>query len=286
MELARLSPLNPFAILEVPLDATHEAVRSAFLSATKRYHPNRFALEAPETVEAANELFLLIRRAYGQLADDSKRRVLSQRLGSGTGPLAQEAQAASPNPSRAQGTQPPLAPLPEAPPRGAPKPAAPRSLTPPTVRTRTPIAGVPVKHARAYTPALGTAPPPVPAASPPVSPTTGRTHDEVRAILESAKNRPQRFEQAVALIVKRELPAAREILAKLVAEDPQAKRFRVQLLHVTALQLETTDRLDEALRELERAAALDPEADDVQRDLKRLRDKKGRGGFFSKLFGH
>src|SRR5262249_41514392 len=78
VELARLSELNEFAILAIGPEAGREQVRSAFLALTKKYHPARFARESPDTVEIANEVFLVIRKAYATLIDDNRRRTKAE----------------------------------------------------------------------------------------------------------------------------------------------------------------------------------------------------------------
>src|SRR5688572_17156625 len=44
-ELARMQSPSPFDVLRVPPSASGEAVRTAFLTAAKKYHPTRFARE-------------------------------------------------------------------------------------------------------------------------------------------------------------------------------------------------------------------------------------------------
>jgi Tfp pilus assembly protein PilF len=128
---------------------------------------------------------------------------------------------------------------------------------------------------------------PAGAAPPPqkVSPQTGRSSAEVRALLESAKTRSQRFELAVRHMQKGRVREARVILNQLVGEDPQSRRFRVKLYHAMALELRGDGKLDEAIRELDRAVALDPDAHDVADLLKKVTAERGRGGIFSKIFG-
>jgi curved DNA-binding protein CbpA len=82
-ELTRLQALNPFQILNIPPDAGSDAVRDAFLKATKQFHPVRFARESAETRDLANEIFLVVRRAYSLLGDEERRRTLRARLARG-----------------------------------------------------------------------------------------------------------------------------------------------------------------------------------------------------------
>ena len=62
-ELDRLRNADPFTVLRVPPTADAERVRHAYLEATKRYHPNRFARENVELRDLAHEVFLCVRRA-------------------------------------------------------------------------------------------------------------------------------------------------------------------------------------------------------------------------------
>jgi len=317
MELTRLLPLNPFETLRLSSDATPEQIRAAFLAATKQYHPNRFARESAATVEAANEIFLLIRRAYGQLTDESKRQAWRMKLGRGSGPLPRSKRGleaapppvasltpalgmpivSAPAPRSIPPTQPPVGPPPTQPPVGPPPTARAPGTQPP--------AGPP-PQAAASSRAPGTQPPrgPAPSAAaaplvrprpptiqgPPApvkvaSPQTGRSSAEVRALLESAKTRSQRFDLAVRHVQKKRFREAKGILTQLVAEDPSSRRFRVKLYHAAALELQEEGKLDEAIRELERAVALDHEAHDVQDALRKALEQRGRGGIFSKIFG-
>src|SRR5262249_38178475 len=115
---------------------------------------------------------------------------------------------AAPPPKAIPPTQPPAGPLPKAPtattartlgtqpPRGAAPSAAPPLVAPAAVRAR---------------PATTQGPPaPVKAASP----QTGRTSAEVRALLESAKTRSQRFDLAVRHIQKKSYREAKNILGE------------------------------------------------------------------------
>jgi len=299
-ELARLSPLNPFETLRLSSDATPEQIRAAFLAATKQYHPNRFARESPSTVEAANEIFLLIRRAYGQLTDESKRQAWRMKLGRGSGPLptSKRGLEAAPPPVATPSLTPALGtPIVAAPPPRPIAPTQPPAGPPPAAPPAAPTARAPATQPPSGAPPL-VAPAPAPAARPrsptvqgppapvkPASPQTGRSSAEVRALLESAKTRSQRFDLAVRHIQKKRYREAMNILGQLAAEDPSSRRFRVKLYHATALELIEEGKLDEGIRELERAVALDHEAHDVQEALRKAQEQRGRGGIFSKIFG-
>src|SRR5262249_15240389 len=79
-ELARLKGLNPFQILNLPTDSGSEAIRGAFLKATKQFHPVRFARERAEPRTLANEISLFVPRASSQLGDEERRRALRGRI--------------------------------------------------------------------------------------------------------------------------------------------------------------------------------------------------------------
>jgi len=250
-DLARLQPLNPFQVLDLGLDADHEAVRRAFIALTKRYHPARFARESPETVDVANELFLIIHKSYAQLSDNRRRRAWRERIAAAAGtahvrrptpmpmPLAPPAE-----PMRAQATSPSVRP------RAAPAPPSP-------------------------------SPPVAPAAL--VSPTTGRTTEQVRVLLDEARTRGQRFDLAARHVAQGRYAQARELLIKLCAEDPPSRRFRHKLHLASGLEHRDAGRSGEAVRELERAVALEAEPSEATEALKKL--QADRKGLFGKLFG-
>src|SRR5262249_40142569 len=155
-------------------EADGEAVRRAFLGMTKRYHPARYARESPDTVEVATELFLLVRRAYAQLSDDNRRRGYRERV-----------LAASRAIHVTSHVSPPPAPPAPPPARPAAQPRRAHGPRPPGL------------------PKPGTQPPPqLHSAPPPVSPTTGRTEEQVKALLDEARTRGQRFEQATRLLAR------------------------------------------------------------------------------------
>src|SRR4030095_7893178 len=89
-EFERLKFADPFLVLGVAPSADAPAIRWAFLELTKRYHPNRFAREPGDIRELANEVFLVIRRAYEVLSDEQRRRSWRERVASGrSGPATQ-----------------------------------------------------------------------------------------------------------------------------------------------------------------------------------------------------
>src|SRR5438552_11600630 len=79
-EMDRIRSADPFTVYRLTPLADVVDVRNAFLAATKRFHPNRFATASPEARDLANEVFLVYRRAYDQLTDDAKRKQWQDRL--------------------------------------------------------------------------------------------------------------------------------------------------------------------------------------------------------------
>jgi curved DNA-binding protein CbpA len=233
-ELTRLQLLDPFQVLAIAPDSGWEQVRAAYLAATKRYHPNRFARDAPELRDLATELFLVVRRAYAQLGDESRRQTWRARV---TAPAA--------------------------PPHRAARPMA-RASTPPA-----------------------TAPAPRRSTLAPTGGPPGRSASDARAFLDAAQTRGARYQQAGALLAEGKPGEARALLQKLALEDPQDRKIRRRLLHASGLEHLAAARLDEAVRDLERALLLGDEDETIARALVDARDRRqaGRGGIFSKLLG-
>ena len=118
--------------------------------------------------------------------------------------------------------------------------------------------------------------------APPTTP-PGRSPEDVQALLESARTRGQRFEEALRLLAQGIYHEAREALHKITAEDPQSRRYRVALHLAWGLEYREAGDRDKAIRELERAVALDPECTEAVDALRKLQEK--RGGILGKLFG-
>lgn len=58
----------PLAAFGLTAGADVAALRAAFMTLCKRYHPAKYARFAPTTVRLANEVFLVMRRAHDDLA--------------------------------------------------------------------------------------------------------------------------------------------------------------------------------------------------------------------------
>src|SRR5262249_37691533 len=246
-ELTRLGAGNPFQGRGMPPFASGDAVRSAFLAAAKRFHPTLFALQTPEARELSNEVFLLIRRAYGELLDDERRKIWRDRV-TGTAPVPKvdPTKADPPKveaPPRPEAPKAPAAARPEAPPDPArrPLPRPPRGLPPPQPKR------------------------------------------DVKDLLEQVRTRPQRIEDALQQLRKGRFRQAREALHLIAAEDPQNKRVRTYLHFAWGMEHRENGNLDEAARELERSLKLDPKFAEAEKALREL--GKGKKGLFSKIFG-
>jgi len=72
-KLEELEGADLFRRLQLEHDAGTSAIRAAFLSATKAFHPSRFARRPDDARELANEVFLLIKAAYKELSTETGR---------------------------------------------------------------------------------------------------------------------------------------------------------------------------------------------------------------------
>jgi tetratricopeptide (TPR) repeat protein len=130
-DLRRLGGADPFAALGVGYEVSAVEVRAAFLRATKDYHPNRFARRDREVVRLANEVFLLIKEAYGRIADDERRARELDRLGRGRAAAGAEVATAKAAAAKGKAAAPAPRAAEAAPPRTrARSPAVPRVRAP------------------------------------------------------------------------------------------------------------------------------------------------------------
>lgn len=104
-------------------------------------------------------------------------------------------------------------------------------------------------------------------------------------MLEAAKTRNQRFDDAQKLIMTGRYQQARLALQGIAGEDPHTTRFRVQLHLAWGLEHKTEGRVDEAIRELERAVLLDSSCREAAAVLQKLQASRKGTGLFSKWFG-
>jgi len=318
-ELGRMQSPSPFDVLRVPPHASGEAVRSAFLAAVKKYHPTRFARESADIVDLATEIFLAIRKAYGNLNDEAKRRAWRDRTMAVLAPPATQPPARTLTPAAGiripptqppartptpgmgiripatqppaaaspPATQPPMAPRPPATqPPMAPRPSAAGSRSP---ATQPPVGGrsqsVPVVQP-AVTLRPPSAPRPKPPTVPPRRPAPGEPARDVQAMLDLVRTRSARTEHANALIVDGRFTEAREALQQLTAEEPQNRKLRQRLHLAWGLEHRAAQRYEDAVRELERAITFDPTSNEVHDALRVTRDQRDAArGLFGKFFG-
>jgi hypothetical protein len=290
---------DPFRVLGLDHHAGVEDIRHAYVRLTKVYHPNRFALEDPHTRDLANEVYLVIRRAYDLLLDDAGRQRWRERVApspTGANPRPHTTPAVS-------GALPPVTAVssglgvgtirPGGPPPVQTTPMALPDLTPPPNPGQTRTGKAPTNPPPAA---------PAPRSPPRVStqPTSSRTPTipgspgsvDVQGVLDQARTRAQRFEDALQLMHQGRYKEAREALFIIAAEDPQSKRYRTQLHLAWAFEHKLEGKRDDYKRELERALDLDPECHEAKAALAKLEESSGGGanagkkkGLFGKLFG-
>jgi len=312
--MARLADANAFQALGLAYDADGAAVREAFLSATKKYHPSRFARMDREIVRLANEVFLLLKDAYTLLRDDAKRAALSEKYAPAASPAPRgrtESGAGSGASSRTGGRSIRQKAVSN---RGAPTSGrGRRARTVPgagegSSRSR-PSVGARAVHAssrRAQTSSptvrgVGGSriPRPTPASGrrdgEPISDRelaefseaahrTGKQHVEaVKAkVTDTIRQRNEKFETALRLNHAGKHEEARKLLQQVAVEEPKEKKYRVYLHYVWATEHEAAERYEDARAEYRRALNIDPGFKRAHEALGRLEtDKKG---FFKKLF--
>ena len=106
-------------------------------------------------------------------------------------------------------------------------------------------------------------------------------------MLESAKTRTVRFEEAMRLLQQGEFKRAREAFHDLATEDPHSKRVRSHMHLAWGLEHKAEGRSADARRELERGLSIDPDHQELTLELRKLLGKgqdMGKG-IFSKLLG-
>jgi hypothetical protein len=160
-------------------------------------------------------------------------------------------------------------------------PVASKAIAPPVAPPSPPRAPV----SRPPRPEKAVAPQPPPSLQGGPKRTGPATTTDVQAILDAAKTRSSRFEQANRLMSQGQFEPAREILQRIATEDPQNRRYRIRLHLAWGLEHRGQRRYEEAVREIERALALDPENAEVADALLKTREQGAQRGIFSKLFG-
>lgn len=136
-ELAGMSKLNAFQLLDLPYTANDSEVRAAFQKLSKKYHPDRFTrYESFEIRELANEVFILLRDAYRSLADQGGREKLLAAVQAATPGVSPNTPRSTPQRTPSVKPVPSTAPraaiaTPPASPKVTPRPVAPQPLPPP-----------------------------------------------------------------------------------------------------------------------------------------------------------
>lgn len=247
-ELARIREVDAFATLGLAYEADDDDARAAFLAATKRLHPNRFARRDAETRRVANEVFLAVKKAYEAVQDREGRSHLLSRLGKGTAPEdAIEAEQPEPTPDV---------------PATAPRPATSRSTA---------------RHRRAVSPRRRR----------PVRAVSTASPDELRQRVAAKEEALEAaYEAAKALLRGGKLVEAREAFRKLAVDHSTERRFRVWM-HFAMGRVHAAEKDAERARdEYRRALALDESFEPARRSLAELPvdPPPTRKGLFSRLF--
>jgi tetratricopeptide (TPR) repeat protein len=253
-ELALLASGDPFVALDIGHDADDRAVRAAFLSATKRLHPNRFARASAPLRALAHEVYLRIKDAYLAIEQAEGRQRALARLG-----------RASPAPVVGEGS-------------GAvrqPVPNVPRVVLTPPGGTRLADVRPPSR-------------PEPPRPEPPRPPTGPAVNgDEVRRqTLERARQVEEEFTAAVRKLEQGFAEIARREFHRLAVAAPGEKKYRVWLCYAKGRDHQTAGRLDEARAEYRRALDLDDRFAPARAALADLEPQGDRspGSLFSRLF--
>jgi hypothetical protein len=324
-ELDRLNRADPFAILRVSFEADDMAVRRAFLTVTKRYHPNRFARRHQDIRRLANEVFLRFNRAHAQIRTESSRQITLTKLGLVKTPTGYERKksptpAPKPEPHRikretdqigsnkaAEGsgkvllqkqrsparitTQPVIEP-----PDGVPKPASSESSKPvvkPSVAPRSAPVGrtlpraKPAPRTRRAHPTSQVVPEPVKDA-----PTAPVSTPVPEADVSDAE-RDAQFEAGVLALKRGDLGTALDTFKKIAGERPGERRYRLYLTYARGKKFEVERKDPEAEAEYRRALALDSSFEPARKSLEELKarqspdggDDKNKSGFLSRFFG-
>jgi len=232
---------GPASALGIPEDASADDARARFLALVKLYHPNRFARRPPDIIKLANEVFLLVRRAYQRLAEPA-------------GPTEQRPAQAAPGAGDAPapaGAGPGDAPAGAQAPGQANAAVAARAseISPPSQQRLDVDAALAARRRR---PRSGQS-----------TPATGTATTQAIEVLGRARRRDEdqkeRFQGALADLSHGRLPGARAALRTLVAESPADRRYRAYLHYVTGRLHESAGRPAEAVAEYDRALRFDPD---------------------------
>jgi hypothetical protein len=245
--------------------ATPEAVRSAFLNLTKRFHPARFGRMSNELQRLSNEVFLGIKSAHETLlrnlgvpARGGAGRLSSQVMPVLTAEGTNKTTRPGPQP-RAAGTQP----QPQQPP-----PAIPRTLTPtkPGVGMTPPFGtrvtaqrpGTPPQPARPGTPPPTTRPSTPNIAAPPKPATTDPGTHRGTGVSPAFDERSE-LQLVLDALAQKHWGAAKTLLNGLAARVPASKQYRALIAYTRGREAEAAGRREDAVMEFERALQIDPD---------------------------
>ena len=78
--LEELRRMDHFAALGLPPDADATQIRKTFLALAKEWHPGRFALEPEGVRELVAEIFISLKSAHDEIAEDDRRAAYKARL--------------------------------------------------------------------------------------------------------------------------------------------------------------------------------------------------------------
>lgn len=322
-EMARLDGADPFAVLGLPKTANDGDIRVAFLEATKTFHPNRFARRTETIRDLANEVFLVINKAYSQLSDDDGRKKAEDRIRSGRRshttqspiPVSRAGEVLK-SPTTPSSRKIPVAARARAKRASEAQAAAPRSKR----TTETPAVSTTVafrkkksnRSAGADKPAGRKTPTkpmsvdelrrqrrrermasrrrastPSPRAPTPPPPEPKDPDELTQQVLEKEEKRKEAFRAATSLLRQGQLANAKEMFRQLAIENPTMTKYRVFMHYVWGRELHAAGRDREALAEYNRALGLDPNFEPALKSVAALRldDGKKQGGILSKFFG-
>jgi hypothetical protein len=194
-------------------------------------------------VRLANEIFLLVRRAYQRIGErQAPAPPAGEPQAAGTGNAAAVA-------ARANDLSPPSQP-----------------------KLDVDIALARRRRARSkpVMPAVGSAPPPTAA-------------DVMERARKRDEEQKDKLDAALIDLRKGRLPSARAALRALVAESPSERQYRAYLHYVTGRMHESAGRSNEAVVEYDRALGFDPELEMARRSREHLagatEDRAGAGRF-------
>jgi len=243
-ELTRLRAAEPAAALGIASGASTEEQRARFLALVKLYHPNRFARRPSDICKLANEVFLLIRRAYQKV---------------GERPAAERLAATQAPPPPGNGTASAAA---------AVVAARASEISPPSQPKLDVDQALAARRRRARS-------------QPSSSPGGGGGSPATVDLLQGARRREEeqraRFQAALADLGRGELPNALSALRKLAAETPSDRRYRAFLHYVTGRIHESAGRAPEAVAEYDRALAFDPDLQPARSSREQLTGSPSAG---------